>query len=159
MNTLALTLDNSALNTANVAAAALEPNNSVRVSAERREEEAGREEERKRVERKVLSPNSAMKMRQREERKEERKEEGEEVDREEDRREEGEEATEEEREEKEEEGAAVVMAVRLCSARREDSTMEGEAGRTRSEEWRAEEEMVVKRSARGTTEAERRSGL
>ena len=168
VDTLALTVDSAALSTANVAAAALEPNRSVRLSAERREVEAGRDDDTNRVERNVLSPNSAMKIKHREDRNEERKEDDE--DRGDERREEAEEGTEEAREEREEreeeerEEAALVIAVRLCNARSDEvttvSAMEGADGRGRSEESTAdEEEMVVKRRARGTREAETSSGL
>ena len=112
VNMLALTLDSTALSTARVAAAAFEPNSSVRLEAERSEEVAGREEERKRVDRKVLSPNSAMKMRQREEKKEDRKDEAEAEESDEETAASGAEAREEVADR-----AAVDMEVKLSSAR------------------------------------------
>jgi len=165
VDTLALTLDSTALNTASVAAAAFDPNSNVRLSADNREVEAGRDDDMNRVDRNVLSPNSAMNMRHRDEKNDETNDTDVE-DMNEGRREDDDEAMEDEREDEEEE-AAVVMAVRLCSAESmavAAMEMKGaEDGKTSDEcmvdECMVDECMVVKRRARGTTEAETSNGL
>ena len=166
VNTVALTLDSTALSTANVAAAAFDPNSSVRLAAEKTEDEAGREDDRNRVDRKVLSPNSAMKMRHSDDTNDDKNDSDEAGETDDDSTVDDDAETEEEKEGRDEEEAAVVMGVpvRLCSATREDSTAmatrDGEDDKnTSDEEWTADEEMEVKRRARGRTEAERSSGL